>query len=59
MKLENLILEQHLNSGKVLVESVCQGLTEDQSRIVRGIYKTYLPLIEASLTQDQINQIFA
>lgn len=45
------------NSRKILAES-CQGLTEQQSLIVRGVYKEMLPLIEASLTTQQIQGLF-
>jgi len=41
----------------ILTES-CDGLTADQRIIVEGIYKDLSPLIEASLTTDQINAIF-
>lgn len=58
MNLKQLVLEQHLKEGNKLLESVCADLTVEQSRIVKGIYKECLPLIEASLTADQVNQIF-
>lgn len=58
MNLNQLLLEQHLKQGERLLESVCTDLTVEQSRIVRGIYREFKPLIEASLTQDQINQLF-
>lgn len=58
MNLKQLVLEQHLQEGNKLLESVCADLTVEQSRIVKGIYKECLPLIEASLTADQVNQIF-
>lgn len=58
MKLANILLEQHLHSGNLLLESVCENLTREQSRIVKGIYNDFIPLIEASLTQDQIIQVF-
>jgi hypothetical protein len=58
MKFSDVLIEQHLSQSKLLVESVCQDLTPEQTRIVEGIYKAYLPLIEATLTADQINQLF-
>lgn len=44
-------------SRKILAES-CQGLTEAQTLVVRGIYKEMQPLIEASLTAQQIQGMF-
>ena len=41
-----------------LVESVCRDLTAPQRRIVEGIVRELRPLIEATLTPDQISQIF-
>lgn len=58
MKLSNIIIEQHLKNGLILLESICQDLTKEQSRIVKGIYNEFKPLIEASLSQDQILQVF-
>ena len=58
MKLSNIIIEQHLKDGSILLESICQNLTQEQSRIVKGIYNEFKPLIEASLSQDQILQVF-
>lgn len=58
MKLKNILLEHHLHSGTLLLESICEGLTIEQSRIVKGVYNDFIPLIEASLTQDQIIQVF-
>lgn len=58
MNLNQLLLEQHLKRGERLLESVCTDLTVEQSRVVRGIYREFKPLIEASLTQDQVNQLF-
>jgi len=55
---EALLIESHMSqSRKILIES-CKGLTHDQKRIVEGIYNELRPLIEASLTADQIKQIF-
>ena len=56
MRIENLI--ENTNHRQLLKES-CDGLTLEQRRIVEGIYNEFVPLIEASLTADQINQIFS
>jgi hypothetical protein len=56
MRIENLI--ENTNHRQILRES-CDGLTRDQRRIVEGIYNEFVPLIEASLTADQITQIFS
>ena len=55
MRIENLI--ENNNHRQILRES-CDGLTLDQRRIVEGIYNEFVPLIEASLTADQIKQVF-
>ena len=55
MRIKNLIENNH---RQILRES-CDGLTRDQRRIVEGIYNEFVPLIEASLTADQITQIFS
>ena len=52
MKLTNII-EQ-----KPLLESVQYGMTPDQRRIVEGIVREFMPLYEATLTKDQIDQLF-
>jgi hypothetical protein len=52
------LVEQHLRSSELLLESVCQDLNRQQKQIVEGIYNELRPLIEASLTADQINKIF-
>ena len=49
--------EQLLNNNQILSES-CRGLTADQQQIVEGVYKTFLPVIEATLTPDQIRSLF-
>ena len=55
MRIENLI--ENNNHRQILRES-CDGLTLEQRRIVEGIYNEFVPLIEASLTADQIKQVF-
>lgn len=57
MKINNILNEQLINSRMILRES-CDGLTKDQRRIVEGIYSEVLPLIEATLSPEQIQQIF-
>ena len=56
MRIEHLI--ESNNHRQILKES-CDGLTLEQRRIVEGIYNEFVPLIEASLTADQITQIFS
>jgi hypothetical protein len=56
--MSNILLEQHMrDSRKILSESV-SGLDIEQRKIVEGVYNELRPLIEASLTPDQINQLF-
>ena len=58
MRISNILIEQHMNnSNKILLES-CHGLDAEQRRIVEGIYNEFMPLIEASLSPDQIKSIF-
>ena len=58
MKITNILIEHQMaTSRKILAES-CQGLTEAQTLVVRGIYKEMQPLIEASLTAQQIQGMF-
>ncbi len=63
MRLENLsdktlLIEQQINFSKQILRESCNGLSREQSRIVEGIYNELSPLIEASLTADQIQQVF-
>jgi len=53
-----LLVEQHMASSRAILRESCDGLTKDQRRIVEGIYKEFVPLIEATLTADQIKQVF-
>jgi len=53
-----LLLEHHLNVSKVILRESCDGLTLQQRKVVEGIYNEFVPLIEASLTADQIKGIF-
>ena len=58
MRISNILFEQHMiNSNKILLES-CHDLDIEQRRVVEGIYNELRPLIEASLTADQIKNIF-
>ena len=52
------LMEYHvLESRKILRES-CDGLTTEQQIIVEGIYNDLMPLVEASLAPQQIQQLF-
>lgn len=53
-----LLLEQHMDSSRAILRESCDGLTFEQRHIVEGIYNEFKPLIEASLTADQIKGIF-
>lgn len=46
-----------IHSKQVLTES-CHGLNREQKYIVEGIYNEFRPIIEATLTADQIGQLF-
>ena len=58
MKLQTILLEQHLQKSRSILRESCDGLTTYQRAIVEGIYKDSLPLIEATLTAQQIEQLF-
>ncbi len=53
----NTITEGTINARRVLRES-CEGLTVQQQRVVEGIYRDCWPLIEATLSAQQIDQVF-
>lgn len=53
-----LLLEQHMDTSRKILRESCDGLNKEQQQIVEGIYKEFKPLIEASLTADQIKGIF-
>lgn len=58
MRISNILFEQHMNnSNRILLES-CHGLDQEQRVVVEGIYNELRPLIEASLSADQIKTIF-
>jgi hypothetical protein len=50
--------EAHWKRTTTLVESVTRGYTAEQKRIVESIVSEFKPLIEYSLSPDQIQQIF-
>lgn len=58
------LAEKHVISTKRILSESCEGLTEDQIKIVEGIYNEFVPLIkqtiilEKTLTADEINQLF-
>ena len=52
------LLEQHRRKGLVTLVESCQGLDKQQRRVVEGIYKELLPLIEAAMSPEQIKQLF-
>jgi hypothetical protein len=64
MKLTNLLednsmlFEQHMNKSQRILSESCDGLNALQRSIVEGIYNDLKPLIEASLSADQIQQLF-
>lgn len=58
MKLQTILTEQHLEYSRTILKESCDGLTTYQRTIVEGIYKDSLPLIEATLTAQQIEQLF-
>ncbi len=58
MKLQTILLEQHLENSRSILRESCNGLTTYQRAIVEGIYKDSLPLIEATLTAQQIQDLF-
>jgi hypothetical protein len=57
MRIEQL-LENHSYSRKQLLKESCDGLTQQQRTIVENIYNEFVPLIEATLTADQVKDIF-
>ena len=58
MRISNIIFEQHMiDSNRILLES-CHDLDIEQQAVVEGIYNELRPLIEASLSADQIKTIF-
>ena len=50
------LMGSHIHKGRRLLRESCDGLTESQRIIVEGIYNEFVPLIEASLTADQVKE---
>ena len=53
-----LLVEQHMRSSRSILRESCDGLDLNQRQIVEGIYQEFVPLIEATLTAQQIQQLF-
>jgi hypothetical protein len=53
-----LLVEQHMQRSRNILRESCDGLTTAQQRVVADVYNEFVPLIEASLTPDQIKGIF-
>jgi hypothetical protein len=53
-----LIFEQHMNNSRTILSESVEGMNALQRAIVEGIYNDLKPLIEASLTADQVQQLF-
>jgi hypothetical protein len=53
-----LLLEDHVNKSKTILRESCDGLTLAQRQVVEGIYYESRYLIEASLTTQQVQQLF-
>jgi len=58
MNINQLLVEQEIKKGYLLLESMTVDMTFDQKHIVEGIYNEFVPLFEATLTTAQIKQIF-
>lgn len=58
MKLHSILLEQIRVENEQLLENISHDLLPQQKYIVEGIYRELEPLIEASLTADQIKDLF-
>jgi Zn-dependent M32 family carboxypeptidase len=56
---QRLQLSEHMHNSQTILTESCVSLDRDQKRVVEGIYQALLPLIEASLTADQVQQVFA
>lgn len=53
-----MLFEQHMIRSQNILHESCDGMNAVQRSIVEGIYNDLKPLIEASLTADQIQQLF-
>jgi hypothetical protein len=58
MRISNILFEQHMHNSKKILRESCDGLTYEQRQIVEGYYNELRPLIEASLSPEQIKQVF-
>lgn len=58
MKMHHVLMGTQPNNSRLILESACHGLNKKQKRIVEGIYREVLPLMEVELSADQINQLF-
>lgn len=58
MNLHQLLVETEIKKGNMLLESMTHDMDHGQRYIVENIYNELRPLIEASLTADQIGQLF-
>lgn len=58
MKLDHILKEQQLIAGKKILTESCDGLSDEQKRIVEGIYNELSPLVEASIDPATIQKIF-
>jgi hypothetical protein len=52
------LIEQHKRNSLMLLVESTQGLDRDQQQVVENVYRHFIPLIEASLSKDQIQQLF-
>jgi hypothetical protein len=52
------LIEQHKRNSLMLLVESTQGLDRGQQQVVENVYRHFLPLIEASLSKDQIQQLF-
>jgi hypothetical protein len=53
-----LLIERHRYESRKILRESCEGLTKEQRLVVENIYKHFTPLIEATLTAQQIEQLF-
>jgi len=52
------LMEYHVLESRRILRESCDGLTTEQQIIVEGIYNDLMPLVEASLAPQQIQQLF-
>jgi hypothetical protein len=52
------LMEYHVLESRRILRESCDGLTTEQQIIVEGIYRDLMPLVEASLAPQQIQQLF-